>query len=520
MHDANLLDTRLIPVERKTGSRDILTLPEVLEALSHDELESFMDLKAHQNAAIDMFFAHLGVLGVDIGADGKGIIASAEVWRERMLKIAPMECWQLWSPDTIVSCFMQPGMDQEEFQKTVENKGRIYSPDEIGVLIVSKNHTVKFSAMAAPSAWNWVASLIETQTLSGFDGRSLYGIPRMNGGLSTRFRVATYTDMSASGKWNSDVRKILDMLPDIYREFPHFSEDGLHIGATWASFWDGSEQIPTRNLHPLYVDVCRRIKLGLDEDGRMFAVTAGSSSTRVPHLDLKGVFGDPWAPLTNANYKENARKETSEAWTSLSPSAIPVRLLSNIVTGSEGVRQSMLQRFAKGDLGKPAFFCLSAILRGQGETYGYHDFVIPIPAHAVFKLSSRVELDALGARSRAMLSQASAADAALKFGVYRFCQPEKAEVDFVNSAKSEAMFAKASKQLRLAFSGAFFEHLWRSDDDEAGWIEFLKTEARVILEKVFESGGARSQLSFKAEAEGRSAFNARWRKLFTMEDSK
>ncbi len=512
----------MVPIKRKSGGKALVSLPEALEALGNDDIESFLDIKSHQNPAVDLFFAHLGVLGIDIGDEGQDIVCTADVWHRRMLKIAPEQCWDLYAEDPAASCFMQPGMSRKDFEKTVKNKGKIHSPDELGLLIVSKNHTVKFSAMPNPSPWNWIVSLIEAQTMSGYDGPTLYGIPRMNGGLSTRFRVATYTDLSASGKWVSDVQKIIRALPDIYREFPHFEENGRRMGAAWASFWDGEQQIPTTDLHPLYVDVSRRIKLGKDMDGRLFAVTAGSSDTRVPHLNLKGVFGDPWAPLVNSSYKENAKKEVDEVLTSLSPSSIPVRVLANIVTGSKEYRQSLLQKFSTHDLGKPAFFCLSTFLRGQGETYGYHDFVIPIPAHAVFRLSDRKETDLLGRRSRQMLSEAASADGALKFGVFRFCQSEKDEIDFKNSSKSEAMFAKASKQFRHVFSGTFFEYLWQSSEtgDDTRWIEFLKGEARKILEKTFESGGSRSQLSFKAEAEGRAAFNARWRKLFTVEDSK
>lgn len=523
MRDLSLLTTKVIPVLRKDGTHDALTLPETLAALSDDDVQSFREIKVHQAAAIDLFFAHLGVVLIDLAKDDLGFKADASVWNERLLSIAPESAWKLYSEDPTVSSFMQPGMSRKEFEKTVANKGKTFSPDEIGVLIVSKNHTNKFSAMVEPSAWHWIASLIETQTLSGFDGSSLYGIPRMNGGLSTRFRVATYTDLSASGKWNSDVRKVLDALPDIYHDYPHFHKSGKRIAATWALEWDGKEQIKTTDLHPLYVDVCRRLKLGREPDGRLFVVTAGSSGTRIPSLDLKGNFGDPWAPRYNTAFKVDKKgnvKDSAPAYSSLSPNAISVGLLAKIVTGDQGYERSRLQAFVKSDIGKPAFFCLSGILRGQGETYGYHDVVIPIPAAATFRFASRSALDELGSRSRSMLELADKAEQVLKIGVYRFCQPENVDIDFKNSEKSTATFARTSDRFKQAFSAEFFGHLWNaaeSGTDEA-WIAFLKETAERALEAAFLSGSSRTQLSFKAEAQGRSAFGARWYNVFSKKE--
>lgn len=519
MSKTNLIEDRLIPVTLENGTEESHTLPSVMELLGSGKIKSFRDVKSHQVAALDLFLAHLGVLGTDTSNDGEGLKTTSEVWRVRLLNLAPKDCWRIYSENPEDSVFMQPGMPAAEFQKTVKNKGKTFSPDEIGVLIVSKNHTVKFSAMSNPSVWHWVLALIEAQTLSGYDGSSLFGIPRMNGGLSTRLRVANYTDMSASGKWNSDVAKILGILPKIYRDYPHFAKGRNRVTIPWSIFWDGKDQINTKDLHPLYIDCCRRLKLRKDETGRLFAVTAGSKCMRIPNLDLSGNFGDPWAPLVNTKFNPNPKKAVDPVFTSISPNSISVELLSKIVLGQGGVKRSPLQEFSEEDSGKPANFVLSGILRGQGETYGYHDITIPIPTESVRRLRQKQERDRIGVYSGIMLDLAKNAQEAMKVGVYRFCQPENETIDFRNSDKSEAAFKTASAQFRRMFSDQFFPYLWTVSEaeDAASWTIFLKKTAGEILESVFRSGSSRAQLSFKAEALGRSAFNARWHNLFEKE---
>ncbi|MTH95646.1 hypothetical protein [Roseibium sp. RKSG952] len=519
MNETNLIDDGLIPVTLKSGAAELLTLPIVMELLGKGDIESFREVKAHQSAALHLFLAHLGVLGTSLSDDGLGPLASAETWAERLLKLAPKDCWRIFSENPEDSVFMQPGMPTADFEDTVKSKGKTFSPDEIGTLITSKNHTVKFSVMQYPSAWHWVLALIETQTLSGYEGSSLYGIPRMNRGLSTKLCVATYTDISTSGKWKSDVNKILRMLPKIYREYPHFTESGNNIALPWSTFWDGKGQIKTTDLHPLYIDCCRRLKLGKDEAGRLFVVTAGSKCMRIPNLDLKGNFGDPWMPLEDTRHNPKAKKTVEPLYKSISPNSISVELLSRIVLGQSGVKRSPLQEFLEEEAGKPGVFSLSGILRGQGETYGYHDIQIPIPTEAVRRLKRKQERDQIGAFSGIMLELAKNAQEALKFGVYRFCQPENEKIDFRNSDKSEGAFKIASSRFKQAFSNEFFPHLWQvsASEDPKSWKEFLRNTAEDILESTFKSGSSRTQLSFKAEALGKAAFNARWHNLFNKE---
>ena len=527
MRIPNLLDDDIIPVFLKDQTQADLSLPAALAALSQDLVDSFRDVKRHQLPSVEFLVSHLGVLGVDLGNEGAEIEAAPETWKRRLLALAPASAWNIWNPDPSVAAFMQPGISAKLFEKAVKRRmkyaksgnGAGFSPDEIGLQITSKNHTVKFSSMAAPTVWNWVVALVEAQTMSGYDGKSLYGIPRMNQGLSTRFKVGTYTDLSVSGKWKADVRRILDSLPEIYREHPHFSAHGKQIGALWTVYWGEDDQVGTQDLHPLYVDVSRRIRLCAEDDGRIFVVMTGTSSTRVPDLDLKGAFGDPWAPLVDANYKLDGKKAAAAALTSLSPTNISLRLLARILVGNEGVQQSRMQRLTSDDHGKKAYFCLDAFLRGQGETNGSHHVTIPVPAPAAFRLGKREGRDELGAISTKMLSLAEAAEQTLRAGVFRYVQAAADKVNFRDDKQSVALFSKVSGRLTLSVSNEFFQHLWAAAEtkDLSVWIGRLKELALQELELAFDEGGSKAQLSFKARALATSDFHRSWNNLFNKE---
>ena len=69
------------------------------------------------------------------------------------------------------------------------------------------------------------------------------------------------------------------------------------IPLLWTESWSGGDQsLPLSRLHPLFVEVCRRVRLET-RDGHLYARTAGSKRTRVAASHLKGALGDPWTPV-------------------------------------------------------------------------------------------------------------------------------------------------------------------------------------------------------------------------------
>ena len=71
------------------------------------------------------------------------------------------------------------------------------------------------------------------------------------------------------------------------------------IALLWTEPWDGaaSERILPDQLDPLYIEVCRRVRLRSKSGGSMYAVRTSSKSVRIESKSLNGMMGDPWTPI-------------------------------------------------------------------------------------------------------------------------------------------------------------------------------------------------------------------------------
>ena len=64
----------------------------------------------------------------------------------------------------------------------------------------------------------------------------------------------------------------------------------------WTMPWDGTaaESLLVNRLEPLYIEVCRRIRLRAHTDGTLYGIRTNSKAARIEGKDLKGRTGDPW----------------------------------------------------------------------------------------------------------------------------------------------------------------------------------------------------------------------------------
>ena len=68
-------------------------------------------------------------------------------------------------------------------------------------------------------------------------------------------------------------------------------QDGLAL--LWLEPWDGVTAIPFEQLHPHYIEICRRVRLGVAH-GQITCLAAGSASPRIRDAaEFKGNTGDP-----------------------------------------------------------------------------------------------------------------------------------------------------------------------------------------------------------------------------------
>ena len=111
------------------------------------------------------------------------------------------------------------------------------TPDELDILVTSKNHDLKSSVASRAAPGDWLFALVTLQTMEGFGGAGNYGVSRMNGGFGSRpaFTLAPVEGLGAHLRM--DIVTLLDQMGSLAREFP-MRPGG--IGLVWTVPWDGA----------------------------------------------------------------------------------------------------------------------------------------------------------------------------------------------------------------------------------------------------------------------------------------
>ena len=168
------------------------------------------------------------------------------------------------------------------------------------------------------------------------------------------------------------------------------------IALLWTVPWNGQESMPLSRLHPLFVEICRRIRLECREE-KLVAKRANSEHSRVDAEHLHGDLADPWTPVERSD-SPKALSITSEGFS--------YRRMTELLFGSSK-RSWWLPLLARsrGREGASALQIVGAgIARGQGKTEGFHRRVVDIPAKAVSLMESGDE--STGARAQERVRRA------------------------------------------------------------------------------------------------------------------
>ena len=366
----NILTEPLIRFDHSRGMRLEASLPEVYAALMADEVNAFPALRPHQRHAWHAGLVQLGAMAMH-HAGLSDPPTDLNVWlrliRDLTSDYPNDEPWCLVVEDITKPAFMQPPARSKEREQDYKNM--VSAPDELDMLVTSKNHDLKSSVAVAAGVDDWVFALITLQTMEGFSGAGNYGVSRMNGGLGNR---PAFTLAPLGGATGAHVRRdivaLLEHHPTLLAEHPMI--DG---GATllWTTPWDGTkaEALLLNRLDPLYIEVCRRIRLRLDTYGNLYVIRTSSKSARIEGKALKGRTGDPWTP------------------TDTKRDGVPLTL------GSGGFNYKRVTEYLTGGWDHPALLqptaserrstdtmqlVARAMVRGQGKTEGYHERTIPI----------------------------------------------------------------------------------------------------------------------------------------------
>ena len=394
----NILTEPLIRVDQTGSPAEPVALPETYALLMADKVDAFPALRPHQRHAWHSFLVQLAAMALHRAGQAEPPDSAAE-WTDLLRGLTPDypedEPWQLVIEDITKPAFMQPPASTAG--KLAEYKNRVETPDELDMLVTSKNHELKSAVAELPNVDDWLFALITLQTMAGFDGAGNYGISRMNGGFGSRPAFSIAPSQRPGPHLQRDIKLLLGRRPTLLDNYPMFQEkDG--IGLLWAVPWDGAaaEALTMLDLDLFYIEVCRRIRLGASADAEIYGLRTTSKAARIEAKALNGITGDPWAPIDRKNNKcltMAARGFTYNRITNYltSPDWRRPELLSS--TPAELSSTDQMQLVAR------------AMVRGGGKTEGYYERFIPLRQQIRIAFGSPGQTQELGDIARERIQQ-------------------------------------------------------------------------------------------------------------------
>lgn len=493
----NLLDEPLIQWRSAdSGDGHRTSLPELLAAMVVDRVQDFPNLRAHQRHPWHAFLTQLAALALHRAGQSQPC-AHASDWRAALLALTPDD------PDGAAWCLVSPPERPALLQAPVpgENvhdwKSLLQAADELDMLVTSKNHDVKGARARRAEPDDWLFALVSLQTQEGFLGAGNYGISRMNGGFASRPGVGVAVQGRWGQRWAADVSCLLAHRQQIASSQGLAADDGH--GLLWLLPWSGNDSLAMSALDPLYIEVCRRVRLVV-EGGRIAARVVGSKAARVAAKDRNGITGDAWTPVDTAEAKA----------LTISAAGFEYKLMSELLTGG---------RFTHGAAwrleGWPPDATLEIIaqatVRGQGKTEGYHERRVPISPRLRRRLAGAQRVNVATIAKQRI--EAIAAVRKLLWGalVLLFANGD-GDARNDNVSERAGRFARPFEQRE---DGRFFDDLALEAEAEDGerthvrvrWLEGLVERAEAVLRDAFSAGPRSGMQRYKARAGALSRFH-------------
>lgn len=361
----SLLEEPLIRYRRASDGAVVpASLPELLVALAEDSVRDFPALRPHQRHPWHAFLTQLAAIALRATDRSEPFLTATE-WQSALLALTPEDkdgaAWCLVTPHSRPAFFQAANLEGT----TAAWKGRYQTPDELDILVTSKNHDLKASRAVDAGIDAWIFALVSLQTQEGVLGAGNYGISRMNGGFASRPGVGVAPKGNWGKRWCNDLSVLLRHRAMIAAKFGLKESGGNAI--LWQLPWDGKSTLSFSSLDPFYIEICRRVRLSM-EAGRIFAIATGSSSARIDATSLKGVTGDPWTPIDLSAGKA----------LTITGKGFGYELLVDLMfrgAYEPGVAQSIVD----SPNGAQRFELIArGIARGKGKTEGFHERRVPI----------------------------------------------------------------------------------------------------------------------------------------------
>jgi CRISPR system Cascade subunit CasA len=463
-------------------------------ALARGEADSFPALRPHQREPWHAFCVQVAAMAL-IRAGEHALPGAEEDWRRLLIGLTPDwpegEAWSLVVEDWSKPALLQPPVVRPT--DTKDYKNRLTTPDALDMLVTSRNHDVKQGRMVRAWEEDWLFALVTLQTYEGFLGAGNYGISRMNGGFASRMSLGLRPLGGASAAFRRDVRRLVATA-----QRPN-GRSGLPL--LWLPPWDGTESLSFGALDPLYVDICRRVRLVYGSEG-LAALAAGSKCARVAAAPLKGRTGDPWAPI----------KGDGSASVTPTAAGFGYRQITRLLDRGKTSRP-LLAEAAEDDDREGLGIVATALVRGQGKTEGWHRRAIAVSRNIRTGWGKEAFLDRIGRVAKVRSDDAGKAKGALRRALFSLMQggPDQVRLDDASSErKAEPWTGRFDVEVDRIFFDAPF---WAEVDEESGahrqpWRKRLRGIAREVFDEAAEAAPRTDVRRVRAHVRARSFLDA------------
>ena len=494
----NLLDEPLIRWRSTDGGAlHSTSLPQLLAAMAANEVRDFPALRPHQRHPWHAFLVQLGAIALHHAEQSQPWHSAAD-WRAALLALTPND------PDGSPWCLVAPADRPALLQAPVPGENPttwnnlLHAADALDMLVTSKNHDLKAARARHAQADDWLFALLSLQTQEGFLGAGNYGISRMNGGFASRPGVGVAAVGAWGLRWQSDVASLLQQRERIASNYG-LAPTGGHA-LLWLLPWSGTDALALEALDPLYIEICRRVRLAAPQ-GRIQAHVTGSKVARIAAKDSNGVTGDAWTPIETAKAKA----------LTLSRNGFDYKLMSELIAG-DGYTLGAAWRLDGWSQNTPLQAIAQATVRGQGKTEGYHERRVPIsPKLRRLLTSGQRPLVANLAKKRIQ----AIADMRKLLWISLSLLFANGENDSGNDAISQraSRFAQPFEQHE---DTRFFDDLAQHIEAEGAqqdavylqWLLGLAERAEAVLQHAFVAGPRSGMQRYKAQSTALSRFHA------------
>ena len=505
------------PVIAVMGPDGRVSLPEVLARLVGDGVAAFPELAPWQAHAWHAFLVQVAGLAL-VRAGREALPAQAAEWADLLRGLSRADGWASDGDDApwclVVEDWTKPAFLHPPLPEAPHGalKPAADRPDLLDVLLTAKNHDVKAGRADRATPGQWLFALLSLQTMQGFSGNTLYGIARMNGGFSSRPALGlvpgTPEGWRPGPRFVRDLRVLLAAREGFFADRP-YRRDGL--GLVWLAPWDGVASLGLDALDPWFIEVCRRVRLVAADDGTLTAHAAGSKAARIDAKVLNGNLGDPWVPV-----------DKKGAALTVSGRGFHYTALCDLIAKADFL-PSLMQRTHKGiDDGAVALLA-RVLVRGQGQTEGYHERLVPMPPC----LSALDEEDArrvMGEISEQRIKDVRAASGKVLYpALRRLLRPRDGD-DGKLPPGEQKWVAKWLDDLDRRVDAAFFDLLWgevraeiEGGDPEAErlvWLQFLQGEAKDVMARAVAAAPKVLSRTYRSRAEAQGLFSGQMRRTF------